>query len=162
MNRFSATTESDAVVAAPRADIWAALTDPVLLPQLTPLLERIDTDGDLWTWHMMQIKGLGVRVSPSFTEKMTFDELNRIDYEHAPPKGTHERTGASGWYVLRDVANGTRLSISLTLSVELPLPRTAAPAVRGVMNSTMARTGDRFSANLLQHLGVRGTAPRSG
>lgn len=46
MNRFSTTNTSEAVVAADRADIWAALTDPVLLAKLTPLLTRIDADGD--------------------------------------------------------------------------------------------------------------------
>lgn len=154
VNRFSATTESEAVVAAPRSEIWAVLTDPVLLPKLTPLLDRIETNGSTWTWHMMQIKALGVRISPAFTEQMTFDDGQRIDYEHAPPKGIHERTGADGWYVLADVDGGTKLSISLTLSVELPLPRSAGVAVRRVMNKTMGRTGDKFSANLLRHLGV--------
>jgi carbon monoxide dehydrogenase subunit G len=154
MNRFSATTTSEAVVAAKREQIWAVLTDPVLLPRLTPLLERIDADGDLWTWHMMQIKGLGVRVVPAFTEQMTFVENERIDYHHAPPAGTHERTGAEGWYVLADAEGGTRLSISLTLDVELPLPRAAAPAVHKVMTSTIERTGLRFSKNLLDHLGT--------
>lgn len=154
MNRFSATTESETVVAAPREDIWAVLTDPVLLPTLTPLLERIETDGDLWRWHMMQIKGLGVGISPAFTEKMVFDDGVRIDYSHWPPEGEHERTGADGWYVLNDAGGGTHLSISLTLNVELPLPKAAGGAVRGVMNKTMARTGDKFAANLLAHLGI--------
>jgi carbon monoxide dehydrogenase subunit G len=154
MNRFSATTTSEAVVAAPPERIWAVLTDPVLLPKLTPLLDRIDADGDLWTWHMMPILGLGVRVVPAFTEQMTFVENARIDYHHAPPEGTHERTGADGWYVLEPVDGGTRLSISLTLDVELPLPRAAGPAVQRVMTSTIERTGVRFSKNLLEHLGT--------
>ena len=46
MTRFTATTESEAIVPAARKDIWAALTDPDLLPRLTPLLRRIDADGD--------------------------------------------------------------------------------------------------------------------
>ncbi|MEO9138162.1 MAG: hypothetical protein ABI345_03765 [Jatrophihabitans sp.] len=160
MNRFSATTESEAVVAAPRSEIWAVLTDPVLLPKLTPLLDRIETDGDLWTWHMMQIKGLGVGISPAFTEKMVFDDRLRIDYSHCPPAGEYERTGADGWYILKDVDGGTHLSISLTLNVELPLPRAAGSAVRSVMSKTMARTGDKFSANLLEHLGVNDLSGR--
>ncbi|MGI8677672.1 MAG: SRPBCC family protein [Jatrophihabitans sp.] len=162
MNEFSATTESEAVVAAPRADIWAVLTDPVLLPTLTPLLERIDTDGDLWTWHMKQIAGLGVGISPEFTEKMVFDDGLRIDYTHNPPDGVHERTGAEGWYVLKDVEGGTQLSISLTLSVELPLPMATRRAVQGVMKSTITRTGDKFSANLLRYLGVEDASPAKG
>ena len=159
MRSFSATTESEAVVAAPAADIWAVLTDPVLLPELTPLLTRIDADGDIWTWHMMQIKALGVGISPKFTERMLFDDGHRIDYSHAPAEGVHERTGAHGWYQLDEVEQGTQLSISLTLSVELPLPRTAGPAVRRVMKTTITRTGERFSSNLLKHLGTEQIGP---
>lgn len=169
MNRFSATTESEAVVDAPRADIWAALTDPVLLPKLTPLLERIDVDDatpDIWTWHMLQIKALGVGISPCFTERMVFDEaerVSRIDYAHQPPAGARERTGAEGWYVLEDVTvdgrQATTLTIKLTLTVELPLPRSAGPAVRRVMTSTINRTGDKFARNLLAHLGARELQP---
>jgi carbon monoxide dehydrogenase subunit G len=154
MSRFSANTESEAVVPAERAAIWAALTDPVVLPRLTPLLRSIDTDGDVWRWHLMSISALGVSIAPSFTEQMRFMDGRRIEYAHQPPPGANERTGADGWYELSDVDGGTQLAISLTLHVELPLSRIAAPAVTKVMKSTMQRTGDRFSANLLHHLGV--------
>ena len=155
MNRFIATTRSEAVVAAERAAIWAALTDPVLLPRLTPLLTKIDTDGDLWRWHLVRISALGVGITPSFTEQMVFAEERRIEFSHRPPAGARERAGADGFYSLTDVAGGTALAISLTLCVELPLPKLAGPAVGKVMTATMDRTGDRFSANLLRHLGVR-------
>lgn len=161
MNTFSATTESEAVVAADRMAIWAALTDPVLLPKLTPLLRSIDTNGDLWTWHMMKISALGVSISPAFTERMSFDEGRRIEYRHEAPEGSVERTGAEGWYELSDVDGGTLLKISLTLDVQLPLPRSVGPAVTRVMKGTMARTGDKFSANLLNHLGARDPQPVS-
>jgi hypothetical protein len=154
MARFTATTESEAVVPADRMEIWAALTDPDLLPRLTPLLRKIDADGRIWTWHMTRIAALGVSISPSFTETMSFDEGRRIDYTHTPPDGVRERAGAEGFYVLRDVDGGTELQISLGLEVDLPLPRSAAPAVRKVMTATMNRMGDRFSANLLRHLGL--------
>lgn len=154
MNKFSALTKSEAVVAAPRQDIWAVLTDPVLLPKLTPLLCEIEANGDLWRWHMLRISALGVNISPMFTERMRFDEGNRIDYTHEPPRGVTERTGADGYYILSDVEGGTRLQISLTLTVELPLPKLARAAVSKVMQETMERTGDRFSANLLRHLGI--------
>lgn len=154
MTRFSATTESEAVVAAERSEIWAVLTDPVLLPKLTPLLSRIETDGDLWRWHMVKLSVLGVGISPVFTERMTFADDKRIDYTHEPPRGTTERTGAEGSYVLSDADGGTHLAISLTLEVDLPLSRLASPAVTLVMQGTMQRMGQRFSANLLRHLGV--------
>ena len=154
MTRFSATTESGAIVPAERADIWAALTDPKLLPELTPLLRRIDAQGDTWTWHMACISALGVSISPSFTERMTFRAGRRIEYTHAPPPGTRERAGAEGWYDLSDTDDGTALKISLTLEVDLPLPRSAKPAVRRVMQATMNRMGDKFSANLMHHLGL--------
>jgi carbon monoxide dehydrogenase subunit G len=161
MTRFTATTESDAIVPADRMDIWRALTDPVLLPQLTPLLRRIDADGDIWTWHMTRISALGVSISPSFTEQMTFAEGSRIEYTHQPPNGTRERAGAEGWYDLDDADGGTRLKISLTLEVDLPLPRSAGPAVRRVMQATMNRMGDKFSANLMHHLGLEPDAALS-
>lgn len=156
MATFTATTKSEAVVKAERKKIWDVLTDPVLLPKLTPLLDSIDTDGEFWRWHMMRIAALGVSISPTFTEKMVFDEGVRIDYSHEAPEGKHERAGADGWYLLEDVDGGTKLSISLTLTVELPLPKAASPAVSRVMKATMARTGDKFAANLLRHLGISG------
>lgn len=156
MTRFSATNTSLAVVAASRADIWTVLTDPELLPRLTPLLRRIDTDGDLWRWHLAGLSVLGVGISPVFTERMTFTDQKRIEYTHAPPRGVSERTGAEGWYELTDAdigaGHGTRLEISLTLHVDLPITRVARPAVTAIMEQTMQQMGDRFSANLLRHL----------
>jgi carbon monoxide dehydrogenase subunit G len=154
VTRFSATTASQAVVAAPRAEIWAVLTDPVQLPRLTPLLKRIETDGDRWRWHLAGLSVLGVGINPVFTERMTFTEAKRIDYTHEPPPGVTEWTGAEGWYELTDADGGTCLEISLTLDVDLPLSRLARPAVRTIMEQTMQQMGDRFSANLLKHLGV--------
>jgi carbon monoxide dehydrogenase subunit G len=155
MNRFSATTDSEAVVAADREAIWAVLTDPVVLPRLTPLLRRIDTDGDVWRWQMTSIRVLATSIAPSFTEQMKFDAPRRIDFTHAPPPGRTERAGAEGCYLLDSVPGATRLRISLTLSVDLPLARAARPAVERIMSTVMARTGDRFAANLLRHLGMR-------
>lgn len=135
--------------------MWAALTDPELLPELTPLLTSITTDGDRWRWSMTCISALGVSIAPTFTEKMTFDEPHRIAYTHQPPSGTRERAGAEGVYELTEIPGGTHLGIDLTLCVDLPLPHFAAPAVQGVLRSMMMRTGQRFSANLLAHLGAR-------
>jgi len=85
---------------------------------------------------------------------MPFDRQRGIGYPHSPPRGVVERTGADGWYSLDDDPSGTRLGISLTLRVELPLARITAPAVVTAMNATLQRTGDRFTANLLRHLGI--------
>jgi carbon monoxide dehydrogenase subunit G len=157
MTRFQATNESAAVVAAERGAVWDALTDPVLLPRLTPLLRGIDVDeGDptLWHWHLIRMSVLGVGVATTFTERMRFTDQQRIDYHHEPPPGAGERTGAEGIYQLRDVDGGTHLRIKLTLHVTLPLSRLAAPVVERTMATVMSRTGDRFAANLLRHLGV--------
>jgi carbon monoxide dehydrogenase subunit G len=153
---FRNTNESQAVVAAPREQIWQVLTDPELLPQLTPLLRSIEADGDTWRWEMVRISALGVSIDPSFTETMQFTPQSRIEYHHTPPAGQRERTGAEGWYRLEDAPDGTLLQISLTLSVDLPLPRASGLAVRGVMKTMMDRTGDRFGKNLQRHLGISG------
>lgn len=154
MTLFRHTATDRADVEASPAEIWAVLTDPELLPRLTPLLRAITADGDTWRWEMVRISALGVAIEPFFTEAMLFTPQSRIDFHHAPPPGTRERTGAEGWYRLDPHGEGTRLSISLTYSVELPLPRASGPAVRGVMKAMMDRTGDRFSRNLRRHLGV--------
>ena len=153
MTCFSATNHSEAVVAADRKEVWAALTDPGLLPDLTPLLRSIEADGDTWRWHLAKLTVLGIGIAPVFTEQMSFDQPNRIDYEHRP-LGKSERAGADGWYKLSDHDGGTRLEIKLTMHVELPLSRLAAPAVKKVMSAMMQRTGERFASNLLDHLGV--------
>jgi carbon monoxide dehydrogenase subunit G len=158
VTRFSATTFSEATVPAPRADIWALLTDPDTLVRLTPLLRRIETDGDVWSWHLIEISALGISIRPSFTEQMTFRPTERIDYVHQPPAGTTERQGADGWYELTEVPGGTHLAISLTLHIDLPLSGLARPAVTRVMKATMQRTGDRFSANMLHELGITPSA----
>ena len=152
MNRFSATTDDQAVVPADREAIWAALTDPEVLPRLTPLLRHIEADGDLWRWELTRIPVLGLSISPSFTERMVFDAPQRIEFTHEPPAGRRERTAVEGWYQLDEVPDGTHLHIRLTITVELPLARAAGPAVRKVIETVMRHTGDRFSANLLRHL----------
>ena len=153
MTCFSATNHSHAVVKAERKEVWAALTDPDLLPKLTPLLRTIEADGNTWRWHLTKLTVLGIGIAPIFTEQMTFDEPSYIEYSHRPP-GKTERAGADGWYKLEEVEAGTHLEIELTMHVDLPLSKLAAPAVNRVMSSMMQRTGDRFAANLLRHLGA--------
>jgi carbon monoxide dehydrogenase subunit G len=155
VTNFEATIDSGATISASREEVWDALTDPQLLAELTPLLSRVEADGDTWTWYLTKISALGVSVCPSFTEQMRFIDHERIEYTHRAPAGVTERAGAEGRYELSDAGAGTQLAIRLSLCVDLPLPRAASRAVQSVMRSTMRRTGDRFSANLLAHLGAR-------
>ena len=155
MTRFTARTESEAVVAAEPDAIWAVLTDPVLLTQMTPFLEHVEADGDRWRWDLAKIPVLGLAVAPSFTEQMTFEPMTRITFTHAPPPGPAERAGVDGWYTLDEVAGGTLLRTSLNVEVDLPLPKASSFAVRGVMRTVMAGMGGRFGTNLEHHLGLR-------
>lgn len=155
MHRFTAATESEATVRADRSAIWDALSDPELLPRLTPFLERIVADGEHWRWEMQSVPLLGSSFNPCFTERMVFDPQERIEFTHAPPAGSRERTGVEGWYALSEVPEGTHLGIRLAVSVELPVSRLASPAVTTAMKGVMATMGRRFSHNLLQHVGAR-------
>lgn len=153
MARFTSTTRNQAVVPADRAEIWKVLTDPTLLPKLTPYLDRISVDGDHWRWEMTRLPVLSVSVAPSFTERMDFDPQERIDFTHDAPDGVDEKAAAEGTYTLEDAGDdGTELTIDLTLAVDLPLPKAAAPAVGRVMRGVMQRMGDKFARNLLAHL----------
>jgi carbon monoxide dehydrogenase subunit G len=152
---FSVSTASTATVDADRQRVWAALTDPDLVVRLTPYLSRIDADHDhgrhRWTWHLVRIPLLGSMVSPSFTEVMTFDEPSRIDFVHDPER-TDEKAGVDGRYVLKEAGRSTDLSIELTITVELPFPKVARPAVHTAMRAVIATMGIRFSHNLVRHL----------
>src|SRR6478609_2720298 len=154
MTRFSADTRAEAVVTAPRAEIWAALTDPALVAELTPFVRRITEDGDHWRWELSGLKVLGVGVEPAFTELMTYDEPERIEFRHDPPDGESERSGVEGWYELTEVDEGTRLVTSLEITLDLPLPRASSRAVKSAMGRVIDQMGERFSKNLLAHLGA--------
>ena len=155
MNSFSARTEAEAVVPAEREEIWAALTDPGLVARMTPFVRSIESRGRHWWWEMSRLQVLGAGVAPAFTEQMTFTDLERIEFRHDPPAGSRERTGVQGWYHLSEASGGTHLATSLEVAVELPLPRVSGPAVTTAMKGVMATMGERFSHNLLDHLGVR-------
>ncbi|MBW3620838.1 MAG: SRPBCC family protein [Actinobacteria bacterium] len=152
MNRFSVTIESEDVVAGSRSQVWAILTDPDRLAQLVPRLDRVETDGDRWSWVLRGFRVLGLTIEPSFTERMTFDPETTIRFEHAPPQGARENAGASGEYRLRDAEGGTHVAIRIQLHVDLPLPLVAGGAVRAVMRREVDRMGDGFAAGLRREL----------
>jgi uncharacterized protein YndB with AHSA1/START domain len=156
LTAFTVSTRNAATLTASRDRVWAALTDTALLARLTPYLRRIDDQsderGDRWTWHLVRIPVLGSVVSPSFTELMTFDEPSRIDFAHDPAR-TDETAGVEGCYVMKETSGGTDVRIELAITVELPFPRLARPAVHAAMRAVVATMGYRFSHNLVRHLG---------
>ena len=153
MTAFSTRDVSTATVAAPRADIWALVSDPSTLAELTPLIDSIERSGELWTWQLRGISALGVSIAPSFTERMQLVEPASIDFRHDPP--TDELAGANGTYQLTEIdATTTELHIDITLCAELPLPGLARTAVEKVMATMMRRTGDAFASNLYDRLGI--------
>ncbi len=154
MTRFSASNQSAATLKSSREDIWAALTDPTLLPKLTPYLHRIDADGDRWTWHVAKVPMLGKSIGSTFTEVMTLDPKTRICFQHDPEK-KDEQTEVRGEYHLEDRQAGTRVSIDIEVDVELPFPKAMRRPVEGAIRTVMAGMGRVFARNLLKHLGER-------
>ncbi len=162
MATFTATTTSEGVVPSPRAEVWSVLIDPELIGRLTPFVDSISADGDLWRWQLTSLPVLGTSVTPAFTEQMTFTDKSAIDYTHAPPAGKSERFGVEGHYVLSDHTDGTHLSISLEVCADLPFPRVSGPAVRAAIRAVMGSMGTGFERNLRRHLatpGGRGADP---
>ncbi|HYF71701.1 MAG TPA: SRPBCC family protein [Nocardioides sp.] len=158
MTHFSAGTRAGAVIDAPRERVWSALTDPGVVADLTPFVRTIRADGAHWCWEMTGLKVLGIGVAPAFTEQMTFDEPERIGFRHDPPPGSNERSAVEGWYALAEHEAGTRLDTSMEITLDLPLPRAAGGAVRATMCRVIDQMGERFSRNLLAHLGAREVA----
>jgi carbon monoxide dehydrogenase subunit G len=151
MSRFTASNRSTATLDATRVEIWKALTDPELLPRLTPYLRSIDVDGDRWHWNMARIPVLGRTVGTSFTQLMDFEEPHRIGFTHDGERA-EERTWVEGEYLLGEVRAGTAVTIDLAVTSELPFPGLARPAVETAMSAVMAGIGRRFGSNLVRHL----------
>jgi hypothetical protein len=157
MSSFAAKTRAEAVVLAPQQDIWDALVEPELMARFTPFLKQITADGERWRWELSGLDVLGVKVAPAFTERMVLTEPDRIEFHHDPPAGAKEKAGVEGWYELTPVDDGTeatRLVTELEITLDLPLPRAAGGAVRAAMRTVIDAMGDRFSRNLLDHLGA--------
>ena len=154
MTRFSASNKSAATLKSSQKDVWDALTDPKLLPKLTPYLQRIDVDGDRWTWHVTKVPVLGKNIGTTFTEVMTFEEQSRIEFAHDKDKAD-EQTAVDGEYHLEAVSGGTHVSIEIGVAVELPFPKAMRRPVEGAIRTVMGGMGKVFARNLLKHLGER-------
>lgn len=155
MTRFTASNQSAATLKSSRDVIWDALTDPTLLPKLTPYLNRIDVDGDHWTWHVTKVPVLGKNIGTTFTEVMSLDPKTRIRFGPDSAK-TDEQTQVEGEYHLEDRSDGgTRVSIDIEVNVELPFPRAMRRPVEGAIKTVMGGMGRVFARNLLKHLGER-------
>ncbi len=152
MTRFTASNSSSATLKSSREEVWDALTDPELLPRLTPYLHRIDVDGDRWTWRVAKVPVLGKSIGTTFTEVMSFEEPHRIRFTHDQDR-TEETSSVEGTYLLEDAGSGCRVSIDIGVAVEMPFPRATRRAVEGAMAAVMAAMGRRFAHNLLKHLG---------
>lgn len=152
MTRFKAHNHSEADVEASPEQIWEALTAPQLITKLTPFLQNIEATEDRWIWTLASIPVLNKQFSPTFTEVMTFEPMERISFSHDPGQ-TKDKAGTEGYYLLTPKDDGTtHLIIDLEVSVDLPLPRLAKPAVVTAMNTVMAGMGKRFADNLLKYL----------
>ncbi len=155
MTWFSVRNISQSQVPAPREELWAHITSPETLAALTPMIRSIEVVEERWRWTLHGVEALGIRVEASFTERMEFAGRRRIEFHHDPPAGERERAGVLGRYEFTEIdTEVTDLCVDLTLSVDLPLPRLAAPAVEQVIASTMRATGRRFATNLYDHLGL--------
>ncbi len=158
MATFETSTRTAATVTAPPEDVWEALTDPDLVARLTPFLRTVRERGEHWVWELAKVPVLGKSFSFTFTERMTFDEPRCIEFTHDPAAGDgKEGAGVDGWYRLTPRRDGTHLETSMAISVDLPFPGVTRPAVTTAMKGVVALMGQRFSHNLLEHLGARTT-----
>lgn len=153
MTQFAARTISASTVPVPPNQIWEILTDPDLLAELTPLIRSIEASGSRWLWTLNGIEALGMKVEAAFTERMEFTDGRQIVFTHDPPQGKKELAAVEGIYDLTPAGpSSTDLRVDLTLSVDLPLPRMARPAVERVILTTMRATGRQFASNLYERL----------
>lgn len=163
MATFSATKTSEATVAHPRDLVWEVLTDPATVARLTPMVRSITAKGDLWRWQLVKIPVLGQSFELGFTEAMTYDPKSMITFAHAPQDGKDtERAGTDGRYELSDTdgKKATLLRIELTVSVDLPFPRLAKPAIQATMQGVLAAMGSGFARSIEKELRARAAKRR--
>ena len=135
--------------------IWDIVADPKHFAELTPLVDRVVANGDVWTWTLAGIARLGIDIAPRLTERMTLTPISRIEFRHDPPPGRSERAGVMGSYqITRAGDQSSKLAIDLTLCLELPLPDVSKHAGEKIMDATMARTAGAFARNLYRHLDI--------
>ena len=98
---------------------------------------------------------LGASFSFTFRERMDFDEPHRIDFTHDPAPGADESAGVVGWYALAPRPAGTHLETSMR-DHRRPArsPASCARPSTTAMKGVIALMGQRFSHNLLTHLGA--------
>ncbi|KGN42276.1 hypothetical protein N801_00470 [Knoellia aerolata DSM 18566] len=155
MATFSATKISQATVEHPRDLVWDVLTDPEAVARLTPMVASITATEDRWRWQLTRIPVLGKSFELAFTETMTYDPRTRITFRHTPV-GT-ERAGTDGRYDLADAADGasTDLRIELKVTVDLPFPGLARPAIQTTMQGVLAAMGAGFARSIEKELVTR-------
>lgn len=155
MTTFTASKTSEATVAYARDLVWGVLTDPDTVARLTPMVASITPDGDRWRWQLTRIPVLGRSFELAFTEKMSYDEPSRITFRHTPVG--EERAGTNGRYDLAEADAGaaTGLRIELEVSVELPFPGLARPAVQTAMHGVLAAMGAGFARSIEKELRAR-------
>lgn len=144
-------------MAHPRDLVWDVLTDPATVARLTPMVRSITADGDLWHWQLVKIPVLGQSFELGFTEAMTHDPKSSITFRHAPPEAGREIAGTDGRYDLSDADDegSTRLRIELSVTVDLPFPRLAKPAIQATMQGVLAAMGAGFSRSIEKELRTR-------
>ena len=155
MATFSATKTSEATVDHPRDLVWAVLTDPDAVARLTPMVASITPTGDRWRWQLTHIPVLGTSFDPAFTEEMSYEEPRRITFRHAPEG--EERAGTDGRYDLGEAEGGdaTHLRIELKVTVDLPFPGLARPAVQAAMHGVLTAMGAGFARAMDKELRTR-------
>lgn len=160
MATFSATKISEATVAHPRDLVWGVLTDADAVARLTPMVASITPTGDRWRWQLTRIPVLGTSFELAFTEQMSYDEPTRITFRHAPEGD--ERAGTDGRYDLGEADGGdaTDLRIELKVTVDLPFPGLARPAVQAAMHGVLTAMGAGFARSIEKELRTRAARRR--
>lgn len=155
MATFSATKVSEATVPHSRDLVWEVLTDPTTIAKLTPMVRSITAKGDRWRWQLARIPVLGQSFELGFTEAMAYEPKTSITFTHAPQGD--ERAGTDGRYDLSDSdkKGSTDLRIELTVTVDLPFPRLAKPAVQATMQGVLTAMGSGFGRAIEKELRAR-------
>ena len=154
MATFSTSNRSAATVTADVEAVWDVLTDPALVARLTPFLQRVRRGGRALGLAADEGARCSARASRSRSASGWTSTPHRIDFTHDPAPGADEAAGVVGWYALALVRMGRTSRRRWRSPSTSPSPVSSGPPSITAMKGVVALMGQRFSHNLLSHLGA--------
>lgn len=147
MMAVDAEVHRSATLPAERGRVWEELADVSQLDRLMPDVETYEEVDHGWRWELEPRRVMGYRIQPRFTVTYQVSPTDRLGFEHV--SGERGDTADShGSFSLRDVADGTEVTVELAVRLDVEVPSVFRAAVREILREEIREMADGFLDNL--------------